>query len=109
MSEEAARKQFPESDKTHQGHMRNIKQGIRSTKAKKPAETIMLNNDTVLTLPLKKQNDIFVSVRNAKETMYTNQTGAISTRSRKGNQYVMILCKIDSNVIISKAMKNRTS
>jgi hypothetical protein len=41
--------------------------------------------------------------------MYTNQTGAFPTRLRKGNQYVMILCKIDNNIILSKPMRNRTS
>ena len=41
--------------------------------------------------------------------MYTDQTGAFPTRSRKGNRYVMILCDIDSNIIISEPMKNRTS
>ena len=86
--------------------MRNVKQGIRSTKVKKPVDAFTLNDSTVITLPLKKLNDIFVSVHDAKETLYTDQTGAFPTRSRKGNQYVMILCEIDNNVIISKAMKN---
>ena len=35
---EAATKQFPESDETLQGHMRGIKQDIRSTKEKKQPE-----------------------------------------------------------------------
>ncbi|KAL7544565.1 hypothetical protein ACHAWF_007943 [Thalassiosira exigua] len=41
--------------------------------------------------------------------MYTDQTGAFPVQSRRGNRYVMILCKIDNNVIMSEPMKNRTS
>ena len=58
---------------------------------------------------MKKERDVFVSVQDAKETMYTDQTGTFPTHSRKGNWYVMILCNIDSNIIISEPMKNRTS
>jgi hypothetical protein len=63
--------------------MRNVKHGIWSTRVKKPVETRMLDDGTVITLPLKKQNGIFASIHNAKETMYTNQTGAFPMRSRK--------------------------
>ena len=41
--------------------------------------------------------------------MYTNQTGAFPVTCKKGNKYIMILCKIDNNVIMSEAMQNRSS
>ena len=41
--------------------------------------------------------------------MYTDQTGAFPIISKKGNKYIMILCKIDNNVILSEAMRNRSS
>ena len=41
--------------------------------------------------------------------MYTDQTGAFPTRSRSGTRYLMILCEIDSNVIISEGLNNKTS
>ena len=106
---EAVNKHFPESNKTIQGHMRAIKQGIRSTKQKKEPLTITLDNGEVLTLPLKKHNNIYIKVHEAKETMYTDQTGAFPVQSWKGNRYIMILCKIDSNAIMSEPMKNRTA
>ncbi|KAL7518347.1 hypothetical protein ACHAWF_000186, partial [Thalassiosira exigua] len=89
--------------------MKGIKQGIRSTKVKKEPETHMLQDGTELTLPLKKHSDTYISIEDAKETMYTDQTGAFPVQSRRGNRYVMILCEIDGNIIISEAMKNRTS
>ena len=38
--------------------------------------------------------------------MYTSQTGAFPVTSKKGNEYIMILCEIDNNVIMSEAMRN---
>ena len=109
LSAEAVRKHFPESDETHQGHMRSVKQGIRSTKQKKEPITIKVEGGEELTIPLKKHNDIYLKIEEPRETMYTDQTGAFPTRSRKGNRYIMIMCEMDSNVIMSEAMKNRTA
>jgi len=66
----AAAEQFPESDETQQGNRRNIKLGIRSTKMQKN-ETI-IKNGTELTLPLRKHNDVYVTIDDPKETIYTN-------------------------------------
>jgi hypothetical protein len=41
--------------------------------------------------------------------MYTNQTGKFPKKSSPGYQYIMLLIKIDSNVILVKAIKNRTA
>ena len=41
--------------------------------------------------------------------MYTNQTGAFPVTYKKRNRYIMILCEIDNNVIMSEAMRNRSS
>jgi len=62
-----------------------------------------------VTIPLKKHHDIYVRVEDAKETIYTDQTGAFPVRSRGGNRYIMILCGMDSNAIMSEAMNDRTS
>ena len=45
----------------------------------------------------------------AQWLMYTNQTGKFSTKSSKGNHYIMVLIKIDSNAILVEAMKNRST
>ena len=82
----AVNKHFPESDETQQGHMRSIKQGVRSTKKKKEPVEIKQEDGTTLTVPQKKHNDIFITINDAKETIYTDQTGAFPTRSRSGNR-----------------------
>ena len=105
----AVNKHFPESDETQQGHMRSIKQGVRSTKKKKEPMEIKQEHGTLLTIPLKKHNDIFITIDDAKETIYTDQTGAFPTRSRSGNRYIMILCEMDGNAIMSEGMRDRTA
>jgi hypothetical protein len=89
--------------------MRNIKQGLRSTKTKKEPTELKLEDGSTYVIPLNKHNDIYVRVDDPKEMMYTDQTGAFPVRSRRGNKYIMTLCKIDNNIIISKVMKNRTT
>ncbi len=41
--------------------------------------------------------------------MYTNQTGKFPKKSCKGNHYIMVIIKIDSNAILVEAMKNRSA
>ena len=107
LTAKAVNKYFPESDETQQGHMRNVKQGIRSTKERK-TETV-IKEGVELTQPLRKHNNVYVRIDDAKETIYTDQTGAFPVRSRNGNRYIMIMCEMDSNAIMSKAMKDRAS
>ena len=45
---------------------------------------------------------LYITVKEAQETMYTDQTGAFPVRSRKGNRYIMILVEVDQNIIISE-------
>ncbi|KAL7475659.1 hypothetical protein ACHAW6_001573 [Cyclotella cf. meneghiniana] len=62
-------KHFPESDETQKGHMKQIQQGLRSTKPKPtpPPFTPM---------PGLKHRDVYIRVYDAtKKTMYTDQTG----------------------------------
>ena len=68
-----------------------------------------MDNGETLTIPLQKHQDIYIAINDAKETMYTDQTGAFPVTSNKGNKYIMILCEIDNNVIMSEAMQNRSS
>ena len=93
-------KHFPESEETQQGHMRNQRQGVRSTKQK-----ITIEPDTQ---PLPRQHDIFVKTYDTLDTMYTDQTGQFPHLSSRGNRYQMILFHVDSNSIWVEATKNKT-
>jgi len=89
--------------------MRSIKQGIRSTKEQKQTVQIKQKDGTSVTLPLPKHNDVYVKIDDAKEAMYTDQTGAFPVRSRRGNRYIMIMFEMDGNSIMSEPMKDITS
>ena len=97
------RKYFPENDETAAGHMQRQRANVRSTrKAPVPLETI---DTTALTG--KKDGDVYIKVYEAKETLYTDQTGRFPVASRSGNRYIMVMVEVDSNAILVEPMKSR--
>ncbi len=96
-------KYYPETSETSKGHMNQTYKHVRSTKAKRtPLETC----DT-LHLHGKKVRDIYTTMYDICETMFSDQTGQFPMRSQSGNKYTMVLVKIDSNAILVEPMKNR--
>eukprot|EP00804_Cyclotella_cryptica_P015313 CCRYP_005420-RA/>CCRYP_005420-RA protein AED:0.40 eAED:0.40 QI:0/0/0/1/1/1/2/0/218 len=59
-------KHFPQSEETQQGHMRNQRQGTRSTKQALP--------QTEPRTPLPQLHDIFIRTYDTHGTLYTDQT-----------------------------------
>jgi hypothetical protein len=59
-----------------------------------------------------RQKEAIIKVHNlsdeAQRLVYTNQTSKLSKKSSRRYQYIMVLIKIDSNVILVEAMKNCT-
>eukprot|EP00804_Cyclotella_cryptica_P019885 CCRYP_007803-RA/>CCRYP_007803-RA protein AED:0.34 eAED:0.24 QI:0/0/0/1/0/0.66/3/0/610 len=93
-------KHFPQSEETQQGHMRNQRQGTRSTKQALPqAEP---------GTPLPQLHDIFIRTYDTHGTLYTDQTGKFPHLSSQGNRYQMILYHVDSNSIWAEPTKNKT-
>eukprot|EP00804_Cyclotella_cryptica_P018153 CCRYP_005920-RA/>CCRYP_005920-RA protein AED:0.42 eAED:0.42 QI:0/0/0/1/1/1/2/0/162 len=84
-------KHFPQSEETQQGHMRNQRQGTRSTKQALPQAEPRT--------PLPQLHDIFIRTYDTHGTLYTDQTG---------NRYQMILYHVDSNSIWAEPTKNKT-
>jgi hypothetical protein len=93
-------KHFPQSEGTHQGHMKSQRQGIRSTK-----QRVQPN---VLPTTLPQQNDIYIKTYDNRNTLYTNQTGKFPHDSSRGLQYQMILYHVNSNSIWVEPAKNKT-
>ena len=63
-----------------------------------------MENGETLAIPLQKHEDIYVEINNAKETMYTDQTGAFTVTYKRGNKFIIILCEIDNDIIMSEAI-----
>ena len=100
--------------------------GLRSTKVKMPAKGITnhdfesdseendnKNSEEPAIRPRKKHRDIFVRVIDLQdefqEKIYTDQTGKFPVRSSQGNQYLMIMCEMDSDAILFEPMRDRTA
>jgi hypothetical protein len=96
-------KYYPETSETPKGHMNQMHKNVRSTKAERtPLETCDTSQ-----LHSKKVRDIYTTMYDVHETMFSDQTGQFPTRSQSGNKYIMVLVKIDSNAILVELMKRR--
>ena len=82
--------------------------GIRSTKAE-PEPLLVADAADVKTCFNKKEKDIYVRVWDPTDTVHSNQTGKFPVRSRKGNNYMMIMCHVDSDAAMVEPMKNRSA
>ena len=58
--------------------------------------------------PLPKQHDVMVKVFEIKEWIAVDQTGKFPITSSKGAKYIMVLCEIDGNAILTATVKNRS-
>ena len=103
MTPENINKHFPESDETQKGHMRQSRQGVRSTKV--PDEDAMLGFKPT---PGVKHKDVYLRVFDAtKKSMYTDQSGPFPIKSRRKHQYIMIAVELDGNYIDAEPLKTR--
>ena len=98
-------KYFPEYNETQKGHMKQQKQGVRSTK--------VLDKDKQLHFqptPGTKHKDVYLHVFDAtKKAMYTDQTGRFPITSSKGNKYLMVAVELDGNYINATPIKARAT
>ena len=83
MTPENISRHFPESDETQKGHMKQTKQGVRSTK--------VVDEDAMLGFkqqPGVKHKDVYLMVFDAtKKSMFSDQTGKFPITSARGNKY----------------------
>ena len=103
LTEKNINKYYPESVETPKGHMNQTRKNVRSTKPK-PFELC----NAAAALRGKKEKDIFIRTYEAKETIFSDQTGKFPTTSLRGNKYIMVMVDIDSNAILVQPMKSRS-
>ena len=96
-------KHFPESDETQKGHMKQVKQGVRSTK--------VIDEDTMhdfKPMPGVKHKDVYLRTFDAtKKSMYSDQTGKFPIPSSQGNKYIMVAVELDGNYIDAEPLKTK--
>ena len=93
-------KNLPESEETQKGHMRNQRQGVRSTKIRQTEQT----NDYKRKVKEKKQ-DIFIAIHDPKSTMYTDQTEKLPVRLSQGQPHQVVAHNINSNRTLIETTK----
>ena len=92
-------KYYPETNETSMGHLNQTRKNVRSTRPLEMSNTTMLQG--------KKIRDVYISIYNTRETIFTDQTGQFPTRSQRGNKYIMVMVEIDSNAILVEPMTSR--
>ncbi|EJK62273.1 hypothetical protein THAOC_17120, partial [Thalassiosira oceanica] len=101
LSVRTVKKYYPETTATDKGHLNQTRKNVRSTRPKE------FDNANVTKLRGKKKRDIYVRVFDARETIFSDQTGAFPKTSQRKNKYVMVMVEIDSNAILVEPMKSR--
>eukprot|EP00804_Cyclotella_cryptica_P000822 CCRYP_001069-RA/>CCRYP_001069-RA protein AED:0.19 eAED:0.19 QI:0/0/0/1/1/1/2/0/711 len=96
-----ASKYCPNSTETLKGHLTQTRQGLRSTKPKPPKPLI-----PAVFAPTPASHELHVSVEPIGK-LYTDDMGRFPTRSRSGNQYIMLAYHCDTNAILVEAFQSR--
>jgi hypothetical protein len=83
--------------------MKQSPQGVQSTKVR-----VKVEKGAELSVQSHiEDSDIFIKTIHHKQTIYTDQPGPFPVISRTGNRYQMVLCEIDSNAILVKALPSK--
>ncbi len=90
------------------GHTQQQRQGIRSTKQKQELSDAPPPQQPDSRTDISEKNTIITSVNELTHTVFSDQTGRLPSKSRAGNQYIMILFHVDSNYTFAEPMKNRS-
>jgi len=108
---------YPDSEETPKGHSRKAPSCQRSTEvttlALDDSDDAFGINNIKAPRPIKKECTVFHRVldvnEGAAQKIYTDQLGRFPKKSSRGNQYIMVLTKVDSDAILVEPMKNRTA
>ncbi len=103
LTEHNVNKYYPENSDTSKGHINQNCKNVHLTKAKQtPLETC----DT-LQLHGKNVRDVYTTMYDVRETMFSDQTGQFPMRLQSSNKYIMVLVEINRNTIQVEPMKSR--
>ncbi len=92
-----AAKYCPNSTETVKGHLKQTRQGLRSTKPKPPKPSFS---------PSTPSHELHVYIEPVSK-LYTDDMGRFPIRSRSGNQYIMLAYHSDSNAILVEPFQSR--
>ena len=102
LTERNVARYYPETNETPKGHLNQSRENVRSTKPKRTP----LEVPTTETLQGHKVCDIYTSIYEVKNTVFSNQTWQFPTRWQQGNEYIMVMVEINSNAILVDPIKS---
>ena len=100
LKESLIRKFVMDEVETQQGHMKQSRQNVRSTKRINPMESTEQEPGNI------KTNVVFAALEEVDGRIYSDQTGAFPKISNRGNRYVMVFYVYDANHIQDIPIKN---
>ena len=110
LTAELVRKHLPKSVATEKGHLRQQRQGLRSTQTNVTPTPIPnpMFSTTADEDPKVRTNWVYMKPIQMTGQIYSDQTGRFPVTSSRGNKYIMIVYDYDSNAILSEPLKSRT-
>ena len=93
---------YPDTNETPKGHLNQSRNNFRSIKPKRTP----LEVPKTETLQGHKARDVYTSVYEVKNSVFSNQTEQSPTRSQQGNKYIMVMAEINSNAILAEPINN---
>ena len=111
LTSQLVKKHLPKSLPTAQGHLKMVRQHVRSTKPRllaAPNPTVM-TNAVPSSGPHIRTNLVTIKCINLSGKIATNQTGRFPVTSSKGNKYIMVAYAQDPNSILAEPLKSRSA
>ena len=102
LTERNVTRYYPETNKTSKGHLNQSRKNVRSTNPKHTP----LKVPKTAALQGHKARDVYTSVYEVRNTVFSDHTGQLLTRSQRGNKYIMVMVEVDSNAILVEPIKN---
>jgi hypothetical protein len=106
------RKHLPKSIETAQGHLRQDRKNVRSTKT--PNQQTISEPPVMTTLEPHGESNIRTHCAFAKTVsltgkVFSDQTARFPQTSSRGNKYIMIFYDYDSSAILAEPLKSRSA
>ena len=102
LNERNVAKYYPENKETLKGHLNQSRKNVRYTEPKRTP----LEVSNTASLLGRKLHDVYTGIYEVRNTIFYDQTGKFPTRSQLGNNYSMVMVKIDSNAILVDPIKS---
>ena len=101
LTSDLVKKHLPKSLATAKGHLRQERQGLRSTQ---PSPVPLAIPDPE---PNTRTHVVFMKPIEITGKIYSDQTGRFPLTSSRGNKYIMLVYDVDSNSITTEPLKSR--